>query len=329
MERYIQQAERILNDSITNFQQTCPYQLKIGIELEFYVLDQSRLPFTVQPELVNQLFTELERQLVARHVAVYGFEEEDGDNQFEVKLDPTFDLLKLVRDIRETRQCIQKVASTLGVMADLHTSPLPGDCSNSLQFNLSLWQGAQNLFSSEDMLNNSLVLFSINGLLLLLPESMVVFSPLVEDYQRYNIQVNRLIYARGKQVAPINLSWGLNNRTTAIRIPSITANMDLKADQQGGWMVQIKQKLNLALCRVEHRIPSINCQLELSLSAILEAVKLGLQLQQFPDYYISGNAYDSVNYDLPGFANSLESAKRIFINGVYLKSIWDRYLNQE
>lgn len=329
MEIYNNKAQFILAQSLADFQQTCGYVLKIGIELEFYLLDNNGLPFVLEANTIQNFFHDLEAQLTTEHIQIYGFEEEDGDNQFEIKLAPTADLLQLATDIQHTKECIRNTATQHALMADLSTTPIPGDCSNSLQFNLSLWRDDANCFSSQDMLSNELVLFSINGLLLTLAESMIFFSPEVKDYQRHNIAVNRAIYARGKQVAPINISWGFNNRTAAIRIPSFTANIDLHQDQQLSWSAQLQQKIDLNLCRIEHRVPSIHCHPTLAMAAIIQALKRGLILQQTPKYYVSGDAYDTVNYILPGFANSLAQAQHDFQTQNYLKNIFDNLRQKE
>jgi glutamine synthetase len=89
---------------------------------------------------------------------------------------------------------------------------------------------------------------------------MLVFAPSVNSYRRF---------VAGSQ-APINLQWGVDNRTTGLRIP-----------------------LSAAIARrVENRIAGADANPYLVLAASLAAGLAGIEEQRIPSDAIDGSAYD-------------------------------------
>lgn len=330
MEPYlVANRSQLLQQAITDLVPHLPGQPQIGVEIEFYLLEHPQEPVNWSPDQIETFFTTLQTALVHSNVKLYGIEEEDGEGQFEVKLPPYTNLPILVEDIAKTQECIRQIAKDFEIMADFATTPLPQDCSSSLQFNISLLDAeGHNLFASREPAEEPLLIRIVYGLLATLKESIVFFAPHKEDYQRYDIDNNRRLYSRGKQVAPINLSWGPNNRTAALRIPAITANIDLTNDRKTSWVNQLEQHIDLKLCRIEHRVPAIACNLELSLVSILMGIYLGIHKRCPVVPLLNGDAYDLINHRFVGFANTLEQAQNDFLSGKYLAPKLKKWIKQ-
>jgi hypothetical protein len=95
---------------------------------------------------------------------------------------------------------------------------------------------------------------------------MLVFAPFVNSYRRY---------VAGSQ-APINLHWGLDNRTTGLRVPQRPA----------------------AARRVENRIAGADANPYLAIAASLAAGLAGIDDALAPTAPVDGSAYDHA-HDLP------------------------------
>jgi glutamine synthetase len=67
----------------------------------------------------------------------------------------------------------------------------------------------QNVFSAPDGSATARFAHYIGGLQRYTPDLMLVYAPFVNSYRRY---------VTGSQ-APVNLHWGLDNRTTGLRVP--------------------------------------------------------------------------------------------------------------
>jgi glutamine synthetase len=119
---------------------------------------------------------------------------------------------------------------------------------------------------------------------------MIFLAPQEEDYQRFSLEINRELFKKGKFTAPTNLSFGADNRTCAIRIPTT------KKDQPNSK-------------RLEYRIASANADTVLCLSSIL----LALSQKQAPESFkqIFGNAFDE-QYKVKNFCQTLKNAEEKF-----------------
>lgn len=145
-----------------------------------------------------------------------------------------------------------------------------------IHFNLIDKKG-QNVFINQRC---KTFLYVIGGLLKFINNSMKYFAP----------NPHSLLRLRNSDFfTPTTISWGNNNRTTALRIPG-------------------SQPINR---RIEHRAPSNHADLAKILCAILLAAGYGLKNKFFPNSpQIFGNAFDS-QYNLPKIPNSLREINNI------------------
>lgn len=193
--------KEFLKNSLRIFQNSNSAIIKIGCELEFFLLTKNQND-------VDDFIAEL----IAKNWLV---EKERGATQIEVKTDFTADLEALCFELEEKKNFIKNLAAKKNLEANFAAQPFENDCGNALQFNISLHdQNGENLFSK----NEQLLFDSINSLLAATNQMLIFFAPKAEDYARFSPKLNQKLFRQGKFIAPTNLSFGNNNRTCAIRI---------------------------------------------------------------------------------------------------------------
>jgi glutamine synthetase len=131
-----------------------------------------------------------------------------------------------------------------------------------------------NVFSNADGTPSGLFFAHIAGLQKYLPAAMSLFAPNVNSYRRI---------AR-RQMAPINVHWGYDNRTAGLRVPMSTPEAR----------------------RVENRLGGADANPYLAIAASLACGYLGMVENLQPTEPISGSAHD-MPFALP---RSLDSALR-------------------
>ena len=118
-----------------------------------------------------------------------------------------------------------------------------------------------------------------------MPESMIFCAPHANSYHRFE----------ENSYAPINATWGKDNRTTALRIPS--GNEDST--------------------RIEHRLSGADANPYLAIAASLACGLLGMQQKLNPSAPVTASAYD-MPYELP---RSLEQSLQALDNSDDLKEM--------
>jgi glutamine synthetase len=116
----------------------------------------------------------------------------------------------------------------------------------------------RNVFFRDEENFSPLLLNAIGGLLALLNPCMPIFAPTQESYKRFAKNSN----------APTTISWGTNNRTVAIRLP--TKPMHHK--------------------HLEHRVAGSDADVAKVIAAILAGIHYGLTHQCDPGEPIYGDA---------------------------------------
>jgi glutamine synthetase len=175
---------------------------KIGIELEFYYMDDS-----------------VEKLLQKLPINNHGFSKETGKNQYEIQLAPTTDISLIINQYNKIFQHLKNDPNV-----NLTPKPFDDQPSNGIHIHINLLdkQTQNNLFNKQTNTESLLLLHSIAGLLSLMEESLIIFAPTIESYKRYHAGINN----------PTKICWGANNRTTAIRIPSSESKGDRRIEHR-------------------------------------------------------------------------------------------------
>lgn len=247
----------------------------MAVEVEFY-LSGSRV--NTYPKAILSLIDSAMREAgIAAHLS----EEERGQNQFEVALKPEHDLERLAQNMKALPEILREALAAEGIAVDFSPKPFAEDFGNGLHWHLHLEnRRGENLFTrSEGGSYSRELLWTLGGLLHSLPDAMLLFAPNAESYARFQ---------QPKMNAPTTISWGANNRTTALRLP----NKPLDAKH------------------IEHRVAGGDADPWLCMLAILAGAANGLAEKIYPGEAIYGDASDA-QYDcefLPGY----DEAVRLF-----------------
>ncbi len=259
--------------------------IKIGCELEFFLLQKNHEPI-YDPEFLQELIAELKDILTSNFSLIYQLEKEQGVSQIELKTNFTSDLKKLCNELESAKTFISHFAKEKNLIESFAAQPFQNDCGNALQFNISLHKNEQNIFDlNKEFLNE--VSF---GLLNKTNEMLIILAPNKDDYLRFLTETNLNLFKNGKFTAPINLSFGFDNRTCAIRIPNSKNNT-----------------------RLEYRVASAGANPFLAISAILLAISDGMNCNNRDDFkQIHGNAFDQ-QYNLKKLCDDFDQAEELFL----------------
>ena len=191
------------------------YEVQLGAELEFYLLD----PETLEPKDKGIQVYGLERAAELEHVLgpirqqinecgipIEQSNPEYAPGQVEVNLRYSEALLAADRVVM-FRTLVKQLAGAHGYKATFMAKPFFEQSGNGFHMHYSLWKDGKNAFSDGGKLNALGVNF-VGGVQKRMAESAVVGSATVNGYRR------RQPYT----FCPINTAWGVDNRTVGIRI---------------------------------------------------------------------------------------------------------------
>ena len=182
--------------------------------------------------------------------------------------------LQAADDATYLKLAVKEVAASLGLTATFLAKTQTGEEGSSGHVHLSCWRDGENAFANEEPLAAA-----IAGVLDHLPAASALFNPTVNSYKR-------LVPG---YFAPVNVSWGIENRSCAIRA--------IRSDRP-------------ERCRIECRRPGADANPYLVLAALVVSAADGLRRGAAAPEPIVGDA--SERADLPPLPSSLEAALRAF-----------------
>jgi glutamine synthetase len=199
-------------------------------------------------EAANELaafWDELQDALERLGIATDTWLHEMGPSQFEINLrhgDP----LSMADQVVLFKYALREVAARHGLYAVFMAKPLSGQPGSSMHLHQSVVDATgRNIFSAADGTETAEFFGFIGGLQRHLADLMPVFAPFVNSWRRY---------VRDSS-APINIEWGANNRTVALRVPHAAP----------------------AARRVENRLPGSDSNPYLAIAASLAAGLEGIE----------------------------------------------------
>lgn len=259
--------EKILHEVSRRFVCGTSFMPVMAAELEFYLCGD-----VSKKLLLKRIFEHCD---IADEV-----EKEKGDQQYEVQFHPTADAVLLANTIARVRETISELSAQYSVKADFAAKPFPDQPGSGMHVHLSIQDvSGYNLFSKRGDSESMMLQHAVGGLLELMPASMVYFSPDEASYSRF---------AKASD-APTTLSWGGNNRTVALRLPTTTADPENR--------------------RIEHRVPAANSDPYMVLACVLAGAHYGIENKILPAVdKVYGNASDE-QYHLPSLPRSLKEAR--------------------
>jgi glutamine synthetase len=195
---------------------------------------------------------------------------EYAPGQFELTLHYRADVLKAADDLIRLKRIVRAQARRHGVAACFMAKPHEDFAGSGMHFHVSMADAAgRNIFAETDEGFAPALLHAIGGLQATMAESMLVFAPHANSWRRFATA----------SYAPVAPSWGVNNRSVALRVPA----GDLQAR------------------RIEHRPSGVDANPYLVAATVLAGVRRGLERQTVASAQTAGNGYaDAREYpDMP------------------------------
>ncbi|MCY1705172.1 glutamine synthetase family protein [Pannonibacter sp. SL95] len=258
-----------------------------AFELEFFLLARERGPDgKVQPAAavldgrpasatevysvdaligMEPLFAEIYAAAAKAGIKAETVISEYAPGQYELTLHYRTDVLKAADDLIRLKRIVRLAARRHGIIACFMAKPFGDKAGSGMHFHVSLADGqGRNVFAeaSEGAWSERL-LHAIGGLRATMADAMLVFAPHANSWRRFSSQ----------SYAPVSTSWGVNNRSVALRVPAGAASAR----------------------RIEHRPSGVDANPYLVATVVLAGIRHGLRNQIDPGPETTGNGYDTVS----------------------------------
>jgi glutamine synthetase len=263
----------------------------VAAELEFYIVDPQRGPdgrlqpprtpstrrrldqidsFSVtELEELSPFLDELFAAARAMELPAETVISEYAPGQLEIVLRHRADAMRAADEAVQWKRLVRGVAAKHGLLATFMAKPFSDRAGSGLHVHASLDdESGRNVFASEDPRGTPLMRHAIGGLLATLEESLAVFAPNANSYRRF----------QALSYAPISRTWGVNNRSVAVRVPTGAP----------------------ATRHLEHRVAGADANPYLAIAAVLAGIHEGVVERLEPGPAIEGNGYANTNARLPG-----------------------------
>jgi len=186
---------------------------------------------------------------------------EYAPGQYELTLHYRPDVLAAADDLMRLKRIVRAQARAHGVVACFMAKPNENYAGSGMHFHVSMPDaGGRNRFAeATEGQWNPAILHALGGLKATMGESMLVFAPHANSWRRFASQ----------SYAPVSPTWGVNNRSVALRIPA----GDIRAR------------------RIEHRPAGVDANAYLVAATVLAGIRHGMQHQIDPGPETTGNGY--------------------------------------
>ncbi len=263
---------------------------QIAVELEFYLIDRQRgkngapqppvSPVSGEREGSTQvyginelddyrdLFEDIARAAEVQSLPVETAVAEYAPGQYEVNLVYQADVAGACHHAILLKRLIKAVAQRHGMEATFMAKPYSEYSGSGTHIHVSMLdESGSNIFTGDSEIGSERLHHAIGGLLACMNESMAIFAPNANSYRRFQAET----------FAPVSPTWGWNNRTVAVRIPTGAAQAR----------------------RLEHRVAGADANPYLLVAVLLAAIHHGISRKIGPGEPITGNAYKQVPPSLP------------------------------
>ena len=263
----------------------------VAVELEFYLLDTRRdrqknpqppiSPVTGKRDKNTQVYSvdDLDDygaflDQVAKGAESQGIPAdtalaEYAPGQFEINLKHEPDPLSACDNAVLLKRLIKGVAREMGMIATFMAKPYAQQAGSGTHIHISLLnKNKENIFSDpQNETGSKNLLHAIGGLSKTMKESMAIFCPNANSYRRFQPDL----------YVPMAPTWGIDNRTVAIRIPTGPE----------------KAK------RIEHRVSGADANPYLVVASILAGIHYGITHKIEPPKISIGDAIAKHKPSLP------------------------------
>ena len=268
--------------------------LQVGTELEFYLLD----PDTGRPrDKGNDCYglaraAELEPVLgpMRRELAEMGIPIEQSNPEYaagQVEVNIRYDSAIIAADrVVMFRSLVKQLAARHGLNATFMAKPFIDESGNGFHLHYSLWSEGKNIFADAGKLND-LGRHFLGGMQQRMAEASICGAATVNAYRR----------RQPLSFCPVNASWGLDNRTVALRV--------IEGSDSA--------------VRIEKRDAGADCNPYLLMAADIAAGLDGIEGKTEPTAITTGNAYEDDN--APTIPLDLADAISLARNSGWLRDV--------
>jgi len=214
---------------------------------------------------------------------------EYAPGQYELTLHYRKGALQAADDLLRLKRIVRAKARAHGALACFMAKPMADYAGSGMHLHVSLCDAAgKNIFTETGEQDFAPPLrHAIGGLQATMAESMLVFAPHANSWRRFASQ----------SYAPVAASWGVNNRSVALRVPAGPK----------------------AARRVEHRPSGVDANPYLVAATVLAGIRHGLDHRLDPGAPVTGNGYaqnPATDTMPPDWARAIEAAE----TSAFLKS---------
>lgn len=212
----------------------------------------------MQP-LMDDIYKAAELQGIPAETVISEF----APGQYELTLNYRADIMRAADDLILLKRLVRLAARRHGVTACFMAKPIEAYAGSGMHMHVSMpgTDGA-NLYSETVPGEwNARLMHSIGGLIATMAQSMLVFAPHANSWRRFVAQ----------SYAPVAPTWGVNNRSVALRVP----DGDAKSR------------------RIEHRPSGVDANPYLVAATLLAGIGKGLDEAIDPGPPITGNGYEN------------------------------------
>ncbi|WP_322528297.1 glutamine synthetase family protein [Salinicola sp. LHM] len=274
------------------------YTAVVALELEFYIVDRTRddlgrvqpprSPETGERATTSQVYSiseldeyagflgDIQAAAAIQNLPLDTALKECAPGQFEINLVHGSDVLKACDSAVLLKRLIKGIAVNHGFEATFMAKPYDAEAGNGMHVHMSLLDAhGRNVFAAadENPLGTEMLRHAIGGLLRLMPESVALMAPNLNSFRRFQPGL----------YVPMAPTWGFDNRSVALRIPSGPN----------------------AARRIEHRVGGADANPYLLLATLLASVIHGIANRISPEEIVTGNAYEQFD---PALTNSWSRA---------------------
>ena len=207
---------------------------------------------------------------------------EFAPGQYELTLHYRENVMQAADDLLRLKRIVRMHARLHGVTACFMAKPNEDYAGSGMHFHVSLQDDAgKNVFiEAVEGQYSDTILHALGGLRATMAESMLIFAPHANSWRRF----------ASNSYAPVSPTWGVNNRSVALRIPA----GDLRAR------------------RIEHRPAGVDANPYLVAATVLAGIRLGMADKIDPGPETKGNGYEG-GEDAPAipvdWRSAIEAAK--------------------
>ncbi len=260
----------------------CGWRPVVAPEVEFYLIaaDEADRPesapeqgTTAEPDDfpdpygVYQLhelagfFDELKEHCETQQIGIGAVSQELGPGQFEVNFQHG-DAVRAADNVFHFKRTLKHGAANNNLRAYFLAKMSAGRPGSSLHIHQSVCDsGGSNVFSRDDGTASDLFSGYIAGLQTYMREALLLFAPYANSYRRF------LKYWS----SPVNLEWGIDNRTVGLRVPESAPEAR----------------------RIENRLAGSDVNPYLAIAGTLACGYLGMTNRLEPRAPVEGSAYDA------------------------------------